>query len=74
LRERVELTRSDDEKIGATKTFFAKVKEELEYIPAQLKVLECWQEKAIFGENGEERIISAARTIHPLGKCIAPHP
>ena len=39
LRERIELTLSDEEKAGATKTFFTKVKEELEYIPAQLKVL-----------------------------------
>ena len=45
LRERIELTLSDEEKAGASKTFFTKVKEELEYIPAQLKVLEYWQEK-----------------------------
>lgn len=71
LRERIELTLSDDEKAGATKTFFTKVKEELEYIPAQLKVLEYWQEKAVFEQDGEERIVAAARPAHPLGKCIA---
>ncbi len=52
LRERIELTLSDEEKAGATKTFFTKVKEELEYIPAQLKVLEYWQEKAVFEQDG----------------------
>lgn len=71
-RERIELTLSDEEKAGASKTFFTKVKEELLYIPAQLKVLEYWQEKAVFGQNGEaERIVAAKRPAHPLGKCIA---
>lgn len=71
LRERIELTLSDEEKAGASKTFFTKVKEELEYIPAQLKVLEYWQEKAVFEQGGEERIVAAPRSAHPLGKCIA---
>jgi transposase len=48
LRERIELTFSDEEKVGASKVFFTKVKEELQFIPAQLKVLEYWQEKAVF--------------------------
>ena len=46
-RVRVELTLTDAEKVGAVRTFFTKVKEELEYIPAQLNVLEYWQEKAV---------------------------
>ena len=71
LRERIELTLSDDEKTGAIKTFFTKVKEELQFIPAQLKVLEYWQEKAVFEQDGEEQIIAAQRPLHPLGKCIA---
>lgn len=71
LRERIELTLSDEEKAGATKTFFTKVKEELQFIPAQLKVLEYWQEKAVFEQGGEERIVAASRPVHPLGKCIA---
>jgi transposase len=48
LRERIELTFSDEEKVGASKVFFTKAKEELQFIPAQLKVLEYWQEKAVF--------------------------
>jgi transposase len=71
LRERIELTLSDEEKAGATKTFFTKVKEELRFIPAQLTVLEYWQEKAVFAQDGEERIVAASRPVHPLGKCIA---
>jgi len=69
LRERIELTLSDEDKAGASKTFFTKVKEELQFIPAQLKVLEYWQEKAVFEQNGEERFVTAARPAHPLGKC-----
>lgn len=71
LRERIELVLSEEEKAGASKTFFTKVKEELQFIPAQLKVLEYWQEKAVFGEDGAERIVAAPRPLHPLGKCVA---
>lgn len=71
LRERIELVLSDEDKAGASKTFFTKVKEELQFIPAQLKVLEYWQEKAVFEHDGEERIVAAPRPLHPLGKCVA---
>jgi len=71
LRERIELTLSDEQKVGASKVFFTKVKEELQFIPAQLKVLEIWQEKAVFERDGEEVILAANRPVHPLGKCIA---
>jgi len=76
-RKRIELLLSDEERLGATRTFFSKVKEELEYIPAQLNVLEYWQEKAVLnqkvdnGSEEQEKIISAQRPIHPLGKCFA---
>jgi transposase len=71
VRERIELTLSEEDKAGASKTFLTKVKEELQFIPAQFKVLEYWQEKAVFENNGEERLVAAARPIHPLGKCTA---
>ena len=74
-RVRVELALTDVEKAGAVRTFFTKVKEELEYIPAKLNVLEYWQEKAVFsGINGDDHIIAAQRPIHPLGKCFASKP
>ncbi len=62
---------SDEEKAGARTTFFSKVKEELAFIPAQLKVIEYWQEKAVFDRDGEEFIVAARRPVHPLGKCFA---
>lgn len=71
VRERLELTLSAEEKVGASKVFFTKVKEELTFIPAQLKVLEIWQEKAVFERDGEEVILAAKRPVHPLGKCVA---
>ena len=71
-RIQIHLPLSDEEKAGASKTFFAKVKEELDIIPAKAQIIEYWQEKAVFeGENGESMIKAAARPAHPLGKCMA---
>ena len=70
-RIRREWLLSDEENAGASKTFFSKVKEELEYIPAQLNVVEIWQEKAVFDTQQDEHMVAAARPTHPLGKCIA---
>ena len=70
-RIRVELVLTDEEKAGATKTFFTKVKEELDIAPAQARVLEYWQEKAVFEQGGEQQMVAAQRLPHPLGKCIA---
>ena len=72
VRERIELSLSEDEKAGASKVFFTKVKEELQFIPAQLKVFEIWQEKAVFHEDGQEQIVAAKRPVHPLGKYKIP--
>ena len=78
-RVRIELTLSEDEKAGAQRTFFTKVKEELEFIPATMQVLEYWQEKAVFAPvnaagdcliTATETLIAAQRPIHPLGKAI----
>lgn len=71
-RIRIDLPLSDEEKAGASKTFFTKVKEELDIVPAKARVLEYWQEKAVFEtEDGEQTIKAATRPVHPLGKCIA---
>ena len=70
-RVQIHLVLSDEEKEGASKTFFTKVKEELEFIPAQVRVLEYWQEKAVFDNDGEDVIVAAQRPVHPLGKCFA---
>jgi transposase len=71
-RVRVDIPLSEDEKAGASRTFFSKVKEELDIVPAKAQVIEYWQEKAVFEDgNGEQTIEAAARQRHPLGKCIA---
>lgn len=71
-RVRIELTLSNEEKAGASSTFFSKIKEELDIIPAQARVLEYWQEKAMFeDEAGNTQVNTAERPAHPLGKCQA---
>ncbi|WP_419616034.1 IS66 family transposase, partial [Thiolapillus sp.] len=41
-------------------------------VPAQARVIEYWQEKAVFDTpEGESTVKVAARPIHPLGKCLA---
>jgi transposase len=71
-RIRIDLPLSEEEKAGASQTFFAKVKEELDIIRPQARVIEYWQEKAVFDEpDGSQRIEAASRPAHPLGKCIA---
>jgi transposase len=63
---------SDQEREGAIDTFFVKVKEELDIIPAQVQVIEIMQEKAVYlDEDGERCIKSAERPAHPIGKSVA---
>lgn len=71
-RIRIDLTLSDADKAGASKTFFSKVKEEFDIVPAKAQILEYWQEKAVFEDAaGEQTLKAAPRPIHPLGKCLA---
>lgn len=73
VRERIEQKLTELEKVGADKTFSTKAKEELHNIPAQLKVLEHWQEKAVFSSKNntqEDQVIAAQRPIPPFGKCM----
>lgn len=61
---------TDTEKNGASRTFYTKVKEELDVRPAEARVLEYWQEKAVFDkDDGEQSMVVAQRPVHPLGKC-----
>lgn len=63
---------SDEERKGALKTFFVKVKEELDIIPAQVQVIEIMQEKAVFlDEYGERSLMAAERVPHPIGRSVA---
>jgi len=70
-RVRIDLALSEEEKAGASRTFFTKVKEELDIVKTKAQVIEYWQEKAVFEEAAGETIKAAARQPHPLGKCIA---
>jgi transposase len=69
-REQIFITLSDAEKVGAIDTFFTKVREELDIIPAQVRILEYMQEKAVFMETvqGEQqrRITAALMPKHPV--------
>lgn len=51
-REQVFIDLSDEEKEGALDTFYSKVKEELDIVPAKVRIIEYMQEKAVFVENG----------------------
>lgn len=70
-RFQIHLNLSDEEKEGAINTFYSKIKEELDIIPAQVRVLEYLQEKAVFKQDGKQVIKVAAQPKHPLGKSIA---
>ncbi|MDO9103698.1 MAG: hypothetical protein Q7U57_01925 [Methylovulum sp.] len=69
-REQIFITLSDEEKAGAISTFFTKVKEELDIIPAQVRVLEYLQEKAVFlvpaQDDMQRKIKAAALPKHPV--------
>ncbi len=72
-RHQVHIDLSDDEKEGAINTFYTKVKEELDIIPAKVRVLEYLQQKAVFIEQDEhqqdKRAIKAAKLPkHPIPK------
>ena len=71
-RHQVHLRLSDEEKDGAMDTFFTLVKEELDIVPAQARVIEYLQEKAVFlDDHGNREFKAADKPRHPLGKCIA---
>jgi transposase len=60
---------SDEEKEGALETFFAKVREELDIIPAKVQILEYIQEKAVFKDIEGNRTLKIAEvTRHPVPK------
>ena len=47
-REQIFINLPDDEKVGAIDTFYSKVKEELDIVPAKVRILEYLQEKSCF--------------------------
>lgn len=69
-REQIFINLSDEEKEGAVDTFYSKVKEELDIIPAQVRVLEYMQEKAVFTEQGQRKIQAALMPKHPVPRAM----
>lgn len=73
-REQIFIYLTDEEKEGAIDTFFTKVKEELDIIPAKVRVLEYMQEKAVFVKHvdGEkQRQVKAAQMpTHPIARAM----
>ena len=65
-REQIFLYLTDEEKTGAKSTFFAKVKEELDIVPAKVRVLEYMQEKAVFDNEDGQTMVTAPMPKHPL--------
>ena len=62
---------SDEEKTGAIDTFFVKVREELDIIPAKVQILEYMQEKATFKDaQGNSTIKMASVTKNPIPKAM----
>ncbi len=54
---------SDEDKIGAINTFFDKVREELDIIPAKVQILEYMQEKAVFKDEQGDTHIKLAEVV-----------
>jgi len=73
-RKQIFIYLSDDEKQGSVDTFFTKVKEELDIIPAKVRVLEYMQEKAVFVESVEgenkRKVKSALMPKHPISRAM----
>jgi transposase len=69
-REQIFITLRDEEKAGAISTFFTKAKEELDIIPAKVRILEYMQEKAVFLNTHQaeqkRQIIAATLPKHPV--------
>ncbi len=71
VREQIFIDLSPADKEGAIDTFYSKVKEELDIVPAKVRVLEYMQEKAVFLQEGQRQIKAATLPKHPIGKVMA---
>ena len=69
-REQIFITLTDDEKAGAIDTFFTKVREELDIIPAKVRVLEYLQEKAVFIDQAQRQVKTAEMPKHPVTRAM----
>lgn len=70
-RHQVYIPLPEADKAGAVETFYSVVKEELDIVPAKVRVIEYLQEKAVFVDQGQRQVKAAELPKHPLNKCIA---
>ncbi len=70
VREQIFIDLPAHEKVGAIDTFYSKVKEELDIVPAKVRILEYMQEKAVFVDAGKRTLKAAELPKHPLGKVM----
>jgi transposase len=62
---------TDEEKENAIDTFFVKVREELDIIPAKVQILEYMQEKATFKDSQGNSTIKMATVVkNPIAKAM----
>ena len=62
---------SDEDKEGAINTFFVKVREELDIVPAKVQILEYMQEKAVFKDvQGNSTVKLADVVKNPIPKAM----
>lgn len=69
-RIKEQLYLSEIEKAGALRTFFVFAKEELDIVPAQIRVIEYYQEKAVFPDGMLPAIKAAPLPKHPIPRAI----
>lgn len=65
-----QLCLTESEKKGAIRTFFVFAKEELDIVPAQIRVIQYYQEKAVFPDDSAKAIVSAKLPKHPIPRSI----
>ena len=69
-REQIFITLTEAEKVGAIDTFFTKVREELDIIPAKVRILEYLQEKAVFIDQAQRQVRTAKMPKHPVNRAM----
>ena len=70
-RVQVHIDLSDKDKAGALDTFYVLAREELDIVPAQVRVIEYLQQKAVFAKGETRQIKAATLPRHPIPKSLA---
>ena len=70
-RVQVHIDLSDEDKAGAIDTFYVLAREELDIVPAQVRVIEYLQQKAVFAKGETRQVKAATLPRHPMPKSLA---